>query len=110
MTFFLTTATKKSETSESKAHRLNKEKLKVVLAIIDSIDDDELGDAAYDPKPMQHSSLLPNIGSTFAVDLLLSFGHYRSDSLNYSSDCSSPSLPSSPITSTSTDKDDLAIF
>ena len=45
--------------SETKARKLNKEKLNAILAVIDSIDDDELGDVAYDPKPMQHSSPPP---------------------------------------------------
>ena len=80
--FLFTAATTKMGASETKARKLNTEKLKAVMAIIDNIDDDELGDAACDPKPMQHFSPLLNTGTTFSVDLLLSSGHYRSDSLN----------------------------
>ena len=56
--------------SEVKAHKSNKEKLKVVLAVIDSMDDEELGEVGLTPKSIQlpspHTNLgTPNFGLSF---------------------------------------------
>ena len=92
--------------SEVKAHKTNKEKLKAVLVIIDSIDDEELGEVGSVPKPSQFPSPQTNLG-TYDSSLLLCSGSLINSPMSYSSNNDSQHS-SSPGPNISSDVTDLA--
>ena len=59
----LSTAMTQFVTTEIKARKTNKEKLKAVLAVIDSMDEDELGEVGSIPKSVQLPSPQENTGT-----------------------------------------------
>ena len=69
--------------SEVKARKSNKEKLKVVLAVIDNMYDDELGEVGSVPRPSQLPSLQTNSGTNDS-SLLIHSGSLLNSPASYS--------------------------
>ena len=83
---FLTMAMSKFVAFEEKVWKINKKKLKTVLTVIDSMNDEELGEVGSVPKPSQLASPQTNSGTSKSPSLLLCSGPLRSSPLSYSSD------------------------
>ena len=92
--------------SEVKARKSNKEKLKAVLAVIDSMDDEELGEVGSTPKASQLPSPQTNSG-TSESGLLLRLGSLHNSSKPH---VSANVLQHPSPTGSRTSSDDLDLF